>query len=291
MTGDSLFRTMKRRLCLKEKRKDGGSMKHRISAIIMCILVGVILTACSLGSKETEKKLPELKIGGAVYEPYFYKDSEGHYTGIDVELAREACARLGYRPVFKEIDLGQRKKLLRTGKIDCMWSCFSIDDNKEGYLWAGPYLYSRRVVVVRGDSDVMSLSDLKDKSIAVQSNSTSEKLFLDNANHQIPRVSRIASYRTFGEVFTALRKGYVDAIAGHEGALLVYTQDYPGQYRYLNMTLHQAKLGVAFDKNGDQKLAGRLTAVLKKMSEDGTTGSIIEKYGLDVDKNIYGGAD
>lgn len=83
----------------------------------------------------------------------------------------------------------------------------------------------------------------------------------------------------------------MDAIAGHEGALLVYTQDYPGQYRYLDMTLHQAKLGVAFAQNGDEKLAGRLTTVLNEMSEDGTTGNIIEKYGLDVDRNVYGGAD
>ena len=172
-----------------------------------------------------------------------------------------------------------------------MWSCFSIDDNNDDYLWAGPYLYSRRVVVVRGDSDVTRLADLKGRSIAVQSNSTSEKIFMKRVNHQIPEVSRIASYRTFGEVFTALRKGYVDAIAGHEGALLVYTQDYPGQYRYLDMTLHQAKLGVAFAKNGDEKLAGRLTTVLNEMSEDGTTGNIIEKYGLDVDRNVYGGAD
>lgn len=267
-------------------------MKHRISAVIACILAGVLLTACSLESAKTEEKtLPKITIGGAIYKPYFYKDVEENYTGIDVELAKEACARLGYRPVFKEIDLGQRKKLLQNGKIDCMWSCFSIDDNNDDYLWAGPYLYSRRVVVVRGDSDVTRLADLKGRSIAVQSNSTSEKIFMKRVNHQIPEVSRIASYRTFGEVFTALRKGYVDAIAGHEGALLVYTQDYPGQYRYLDMTLHQAKLGVAFAKNGDEKLAQRLTTVLNEMSEDGTTGNIIEKYGLDVDRNVYGGAD
>ena len=94
-------------------------MKHRISAVIACILAGVLLTACSLESAKTEEKtLPKITIGGAIYKPYFYKDVEEKYTGIDVELAKEACARLGYRPVFKEIDLGQRKELLQSGKID-----------------------------------------------------------------------------------------------------------------------------------------------------------------------------
>ena len=258
--------------------------------IFVCMTVIVFLLICGCAAKQ-EASLPQLIIGCNNYEPYYYADADGEPAGMDVDLAKEACARLGYRPVFKEIDLGQRQKLLQNGKIDCMWSCFSIDDNNDDYLWAGPYLYSRRVVVVRGDSDVTRLADLKGRSIAVQSNSTSEKIFMKRVNHQIPEVSRIASYRTFGEVFTALRKGYVDAIAGHEGALLVYTQDYPGQYRYLDMTLHQAKLGVAFDKNGDEKLAGRLTTVLNEMSEDGSTGNIIEKYGLDVDRNVYGGAD
>ena len=55
-----------------------------------------------------------------------------------------------------------------------------------------------------------------------------------------------------------MRKGYVDAIAGHEGTLLVYTQDYPGQYRYLNMSIHKSKLGVAFSKQGDARIVKKL---------------------------------
>ena len=101
---------------------------------------------------------------------------------------------------------------------------------------------------------------------------------MKRVNHQIPEVSRIASYRTFGEVFTALRKGYVDAIAGHEGALLVYTQDYPGQYRYLDMTLHQAKLGVAFAKNDSRGLDHQLNDTFAQMREDGTLERIVGKY-------------
>ena len=92
-------------------------MKHRISAVIACILAGVLLTACSLESAKTEEKtLPKITIGGAIYKPYFYKDVEENYTGIDVELAKEACARLGYRPVFKEIDLDSERSCCRVGR-------------------------------------------------------------------------------------------------------------------------------------------------------------------------------
>lgn len=216
----------------------GGAMKHRIVTLFLCVMMGILLTSCSMPQEETKQDMPELCIGGTIYEPYFYKDVEGGFTGIDVELAREACRRMGYRPVFVEMDLDQRKQYLADGTIDCMWSCFTMDDRETKYLWAGPYLYTRRVVVVRGDSHINSLSDLEGKSVAVQANSTSETIFLNQSNNQIPEVSRLSSFRTIGEVFTALRKGYVDAIAGHEGNLLVYTKDYPGQYRYLNMSIH-----------------------------------------------------
>lgn len=165
-----------------------------------------------------------------------------------------------------------------------------MDDRETKYLWAGPYLYTRRVVVVRGDSHINSLSDLEGRSVAVQANSTSETIFLNQSNSQIPEVSRLSSFRTIGEVFTALRKGYVDAIAGHEGNLLVYTKDYPGQYRYLNMSIHRSRLGVAFPREADKTLVQKLDQTLKEMTEDGTVGGTIEKYGLDVDKNVYGGA-
>lgn len=266
-------------------------MKRKISTILLCILAGILLVSCSVPKKDKKKELPVLRIGGAIYEPYFYKDAEGGYTGIDVELAREACRRMGYKPVFVEIDLDKRERYLRDGTIDCMWSCFTMDDREKEYQWAGPYLYTRRVIVVRGDSHINSLSDLKGKRVAVQASSTSETIFLNHTNSEIPRVSRLSSFRTIGEVFTALRKGYVDAIAGHEGTLLVYTQDYPGQYRYLNMSIHKSKLGVAFSKQGDARIVKKLKKTLKEMTEDGTTGGMIEKYGLDVDKNVYGGAE
>lgn len=267
-------------------------MQRKRSFLFLLILGIFLLSSCGLAQKEANVSLPELKIGGALYEPYFYKDVDGEYTGIDVEIAREACRRMGYQPVFVELELNQRDRLLEEQTIDCMWSCLSMDERREDYLWAGPYLYSNRVVVVKeSDDSIKKLSDLKGKMIAVQANSTSEKIFLEQSNSQIPDVEHMYSYRSIGEVFTALRKGYVDAIAGHEGALLIYTKEYPGEYRYLNMSIERAKLGVAFAKNGDEKLAEQLTQVLDQMNEDGTIAAIIQQYGLDVEKNIYGGEE
>lgn len=96
------------------------------------------------------------------------------YAGIDVEIAAEACRRIGYEPVFREIALDERFARLAAGEVDCLWSCLTMDGREDEFLWAGPYLYTQRVIVVRADSGIRSIEDLADQRVAVQSGSTSE---------------------------------------------------------------------------------------------------------------------
>lgn len=84
--------------------------------------------------------------GGVVYEPYFYKDIDGEFTGIDVELAKEAFHRMGYEPVFVDVDIAKIDYALPEDIVDCLWSCFTMEEREDKYLWAGPYLYTRRVI-------------------------------------------------------------------------------------------------------------------------------------------------
>lgn len=266
-------------------------MKKRLAlAVVLCIANIVLLCACGAGESSHGDSLPELVIGGAEYAPYFYTDTE-EYVGIDVELATEACRRIGYRPVFVSLDLDNRAKALENGRVDCFWTCFTMDGREEEYTWAGPYLYTRRVYVVPQDSDIVTVDDLAGKKVSVQAGSTSEEIMLEGQVEALNKVDTFAVYKSLGEVFMALRRGYVDAMIGHEGALKIYTEQYPGEYRYLDMTLMRSRLGVAFRRGENAELAAQLTEALREMTEDGTTAAILEKYGLDVEQNLYGGTE
>ena len=254
----------------------------------MALIAGIC--ACGIG-KETQEKLPQLFIGGTSYSPYFYQDIDGKYAGIDVEIAEEACHRIGYEPVFREIPIEDRFQNLKDGSVDCLWSCLTMDVRKNEYTWAGPYLYTQRVVVVKDNSNIENIEDLKDRRVAVQTGSTSEKIILDGDNPDFPQLKQLTSFRKLGEVFTALRKGYVDAIIGHEGSLLIYTEEYPEEYRYLNMSLRSESLGVAFAKDSDSDIPDLLNQAFDEMRDDGTMAEIVAEYGLDVQKNVYGGSD
>ena len=53
-----------------------------------------------------------------------------------------------------------------------------MNDREADYQWAGPYLYSRQMIVVRNDHDIWTFDDLEGKRIAVQATTKAEDLFL-----------------------------------------------------------------------------------------------------------------
>ena len=72
------------------------------------------------------------------------------------------------------------------------------------------------------------------------------------------------------ELFAALRKGYVDACAGHEIVMREYLRQSGQKYRILDEEIIDSKLGVAFSKNKDTQKAEQLRQAMAEMLEDGT---------------------
>ena len=92
--------------CFDEKSRVPRRIKR--GAIVSSVLI-LLVTVCAVAltyavrssstpSSESDKNLPELKIGVTDNDPYVYIDTTGDYAGIDIDIAREACKRAGLRP-------------------------------------------------------------------------------------------------------------------------------------------------------------------------------------------------
>lgn len=255
---------------------------------IMLAAVCVFLSACTDKAQETEA-FPNgtLLIGSDIYSPYFYLGDDGSFTGIDVEIATEACRRLGMKAEFQQISWQNKEEYLEEGAIDCLWGSFSMNGREEDYAWAGPYMHSKQVVAVLKSSDIYKLKDLNGKRISVQNGSKPDGLFSADAVKGVS-VKRVYTFATMSTAFAALKKGYVDACAGHETALRDYIKNVSGDYQILDEFLLAADLGVAFQKESGQEQAEQLAAVLNEMKSDGTIRKILEGYDLDIDFAIEG---
>ena len=246
----------------------------------VCCLV-LALGSCG-GQTETEtaphSDLPVILVGSDNYPPFHYEDANGQPTGIDVDLAKEAFRRMGYQAMFVTIDWEDKKDLVERGEIDCIWGSFSIDGREDQYLWTEPYLYSRQVVAVRQDSDIQTLADLAGKRVAVQSTTKPEELFLAHTDPRIPRVAEVFSLQDRELIYPYLSKGYADALAAHETAILQCMSDYSLDYRILDEPLLTVGLVVAFARTDQRGLDKELSRTFEEMRADGSLEQIVGRY-------------
>lgn len=167
-----------------------------------------------------------------------------------------------------------------------------MNDRENDYQWAGPYLYSRQVIAVASDSDIQTFDDLLGKNVGVQDTTRAAELFFHTIDSALPEVKQVNCFATTEDMFAALRKEYVDAIAGHEALLNEFIINGKGKYRLLDESPYISKIGIAFQKGTHEELTKKINGLIKEMSEDGTIGSIAEKYGLDAEKVVIrGGSD
>lgn len=247
---------------------------------IVVVLILSLVCGCS-STDETKKedltKLPEIVVGCDNYSPFSYADANGNMTGIDVELARKAFSDMGYSPKFVFINWEDKNKLLADGKIDCIWSSFTMTDREKEYNWAGPYMRSRQVVAVNENSNIYSLKDLEGKVIAVQ-NTTKPEEIIRSHDGTLPKLKRVISVQKRDLIFILLSKGYVDALAAHDTSVDQFMADTGLKFRILKQPLQTVDLGVAFDRNDKRGLNTKLTKELKNMRKNGTVEKIISRY-------------
>ena len=264
-------------------------MKRRVAFV--AIVVAALMAAAALlagCAQQADSTKPQLIIGYDEYRPYMYVDDDGNYAGTDAEIAIEACRRMGYEPVFEKIDWQNRDEYLESGQVDCLWSCFSMNEREGEYAWVGPYMISREVVAVRDGSSIYSLADLQGKRVAVKASTKPEEILLTREDARIPQLENVCCLTSSEEVATALRNEYVDAVAGHAAALRYQLAADGVSYRFLDEDLLYAQIGVAFSKDSDVGVRQKLSSALSSMRADGTTRGILVKYGLDPEKTLEG---
>jgi polar amino acid transport system substrate-binding protein len=218
----------------------------------------------------------------AGYPPYGYKDTKtGKYTGIDLDLAKEVCKRNGWTFKAEPIDWDAKDALLDQGNITCIWNGFTYEGRENDYAFTDKYMINGQVVVVRADSDIKSLSDLKDKTVMTQVKSAAlDVLDGDMKNLQDTfKGGKVQTVSDYNNAFMQLESGNVDAVACDLSIAAYQMAAKPNAYKQLDEKLSSEHYAVGFKKDDQgQALAAKVTQTLKEMDADGTVKKICEKY-------------
>ncbi len=270
-------------------------MKKKLIALLTmaCVacLSAVLLTGCSSQQSESSDGNPpdnKLVVGfDKSYPPYGFVDENNEYTGFDLDMAKEVAERNGWEVQLEAIDWDAKDSLLNQGSINCIWNGFTMEGREDNYTFSEPYMLNEQVVVVKKDSGIKTLADLKDKTVVTQADSAALDVLSDEEGQKAvaDTFKELQTLPDYNNAFLQLEAETVDAVACDLSIAAYQMSANPDVYVQLEEPLSSEHYAVGF-KKGDDALAAKVTETLKEMYNDGTIEELVKKYesyGLSLD--------
>ncbi|WP_146551758.1 basic amino acid ABC transporter substrate-binding protein [Rummeliibacillus sp. SL167] len=256
-----------------------GKRKKLLSMLMLVMAVSMILAACgSDGAKDSSSKDSNKKeklIAGteATFAPFESMDDNGKVVGIDVDVLKAIgeetgkefeVKNIGWEPVFQQVT---------NGEIDLGASGITItDERKETYDFTEPYYEATQLIVVKKDSKVKSLQDLKDKKIAVQINTTGHIAAQKLQGKTSPKIK---AYENQPLAFQEVINGSVDAAIGDNAVVIEYLKNNPdAKLKTVEDDAFEKEYYGFMVKKGNKEVLDVLNEGLKKMKENGKLAKI-----------------
>lgn len=239
----------------------------KVIAVALVIAIFAAFAACGNTSKGT------LTMGtNAAFPPYEFMGEDGSITGIDAEIAKAVCDKLGYELEIKDMEFDSLISAVAGGSIDFVLAGLTKNAEREEKVnFSSTYAKGVQVVIVPENSKIASVDDLKGKKIGVQSGTTGDIYCTDDFGQ-----ANVKQYNNGSLAVQALKNKQVDCViidnepaksfvAANEGLKILDTEYVEEEY------------AAAFAKENTELLEN-FNAALAELQADGTVDTIIAKY-------------
>ncbi|HZJ77714.1 MAG TPA: amino acid ABC transporter substrate-binding protein [Clostridia bacterium] len=247
------------------------NLKRILAVALAVMMIASLFAGCGGNSGKNV-----LKFGfDANFPPMGFKDDSGEYVGFDIDVAKEVVKIIeGYDELeLIPIDWDSKNAELESGNIDMIWNGFTmhVDNRDKDYTWTEAYMENAQVICVATDSDIQSLNDLKDKSVAAQKDSSGLAAFkkTEIANS----AKEIKEFPEYDTALMNLESGAVDAVVIDETVIGYKIAQGNDKFRILDDSLAAEEYGVAFLK-GNTELRDKVQTALETLAENGKLAEI-----------------
>lgn len=214
------------------------------------------------------------------FAPMGFRDENDELVGFDVDLANEVFQRIGLEVRFQPIEWTMKEAELNSGNIDLIWNGYSItEERKEKVAFTQPYLENRQVIITLADSTINTKADLKDKTVAIQNQSSA----VDAVNTEPELVASFAGgepilFDTNNEAFMDLEAKRSDAVVADEVLARYYIKKRGAEkFKVLAEDFGEEEYGIGVRKE-DAQLLAKVNGALDEMREDGKYEEIYQKW-------------
>jgi polar amino acid transport system substrate-binding protein len=264
----------------------------KILKLLSLTLVGVFVVIGIQGCSKTDPnsatgEKTNLTIGFDVEFPPMGFEQNNEFVGFDIDLAKAALATIGYTATFQPINWDSKEIELSTGKIDLIWNGFTYTpDRAESLELSQPYLTDDQIVVVRKDSGITTIDQLKGKKLAAQKGGSGYDVIKDNPAFK-DFFSNIIQVDSIISILDEVENGTVDAAV--LDAVNLYDVEKSGKGDIivsLDKPIDEATIVVGANK-GNTELIAKIDQALKNVKDNGTTASISNAwFGKDLSLSI-----
>lgn len=271
----------------------------RFAGALLIACAGASLVACDKSPSNSQAAVsagPDVKGNVAVlrvgtssaYPPFTLRDKDGKPAGYDVDLLNAVGAKLGYKIEWTTAEFSGLFGMLDTNRIDTIAQLVSVTPEREKkYRFSTPYAYSGAQLVVKPDSSVRTLEDLKGKTLGVVLGINLQQYASEwNAAHGNPFT--LKTYQDNNGVYDDVVNGRLDAFIDSQITAIVQINARTLPLKLASdKPLYEIRHAYPFrNTTADQALADRFDKALGELIADGTLTRISDKWvGSDVSKH------
>ena len=238
-------------------------------------LVGFVVAGCERKSGSTEKG-PVLRVGMELtYPPFEMQDKAGNPDGVGVKLAEALAKNLGRPLKVVPMDFSGLIPALKTGNIDLILSSMTAtDERRQSIDFSNPYAFTGLALLVRKDSDVKSIDDLKKpgRSIAAKATTTGETWAIKN----LPNAKRVVFEDQTACVLEVVQ-GRADAFIYDQLSIYKYAQENKETTRGLLKPFVEESWAIGIVK-GNDKLRTQVNQFIEEFRKEDGFGKLGERY-------------
>lgn len=259
--------------------------RHKLVAALAASVLAIGLAGCaeSTAPKGKSEKgdialVKDGKLTTCTHLPYkpFQFTEKGKIVGFEVDLADLLAKDLGVEQEvvdtpWEGIVSGED---FNTGKCDVAYGGATITDERAQVVdFSKPLMDVKQSLLVKKDSGIGGLEDLKGKKVGAQQDTTGQIYANDNKKKH---GYQVVNFEDYGLLTTAVRTGQIDCAIADSGVLEYYiTQNKDTVIANSYDTGEQLGFMV---KKDNKAMLDKLNGVLDKAKQDGTYDEIYKKW-------------
>ncbi|MGN7978010.1 basic amino acid ABC transporter substrate-binding protein [Microbacterium sp. 22195] len=211
------------------------------------------------------------------YPPFEFEggDNGTGYTGFDIDLLGAVAKKLDLKLNVQDVgfDALQSGTTLAAGTCDVGASAMTITDARKKNLdFSDPYYDSLQSLLVKTDSGIKSIDDLKGKTVGVQQGTTGENYAKEHA-----KGAELLQMGSDGDLWPAMQAGQLDAILQDQPVNLEHEKA-DKSYKIVETYNTDEQYGFAFEKGKKTALLEAVNKALKELKDSGDYQKIYDEY-------------